>query len=400
MRGPSRHYHFLRELSRRHTISLVSLTRAPMTAEAMGEIGSYTEHVATFGTHAASPARGVRRLTKLLGPTIHNEFEVQRAVHEMKRAVHELLRRQPFDVVLFHGKHLYPVVEDLHLPVVVDFCDATSTRIETKMQYAPLWYRPLLSLRLQQVRGLENRLMLKSHSPAFISPRDRKAVVAQGRPAAVIPNGVDQRYWRRSSNAKPSDQCIIFTGVMDYAPNHDAALYLIDEIVPLVRRAVPDLEVLIVGRDPSQQLKARAGAVPGVNVTGFVEDMRPWLERAAVCVAPVRYASGMQNKVLEALAMQVPVVATPVVSDGVRMDDAPAPLCTARDPLEFAENTVRLLRNAHERRRLAMDGRRFVEKHFSWRRSAAMLEQMCLAAAGLDKDFLRHRRDSEFREVA
>ena len=351
-------------------------------------------------TKGAANARGVRRITKVLGPRIHNEFEVQRAVGEIKQAVHELLRAKPSDVVLFHGKHLFPVIEDLHLPIVVDFCDATSMRIHTKMQYAPEWYRPFLWVRLQQVRGLENRLVRKSRHLAFISPRDRDAVLGREGSSVVVPNGVDHGYWRRRPDSEPSDKTIIFTGVMDYAPNDDAALFLLREIVPFLRRAIPDLEVLIVGRNPSEQLTAQARGVPGVNVTGFVEDMRPWYERAAVCVAPVRYASGMQNKVLEALAMQLPVVATPVVADGMRMDNAPAPLCTARDPLEFAETTVRLLRDSDERRRLAMDGRRFVEKHFSWRRSAATLEQMCLTAAGLETNFKQRRRPSDFKEVA
>lgn len=400
MRGPSRHYHFLRQLARRHEITLASLTRTPPTPEALEELGSYTNDILTFGTHAAAPPGAARQWTRLLGTRIHNEVEVQRAVGRMRLAVRELLRSKPFDVVLFHGKHLFPVIDDLHLPVVVDFCDATSMRVETKMQYAPEWFRPFLWARRRQVRSHEARLCNKTPHLAFISPRDRDAVLTSGRSAAVIPNGVDHRYWQRNLDTQPSDKTIIFTGVMDYAPNDDAALYLLTKIVPHLQRAIPDLEVLIVGRDPSERLKILARAIPGVHVTGFVEDMRPWLERAAVCVAPVRYASGMQNKVLEALAMRVPVVATPVVADGVRMDDGPAPLRTARDPLEFAEATVRLLRDAEGRHKLALEGRRFVEKHFSWRRSTAKLEQMCLTAAGLEVDFLRRRQAPEFKEVA
>ncbi len=400
MRGPSRHYHFVRELSRRHDITLMSLTREPVTSEARLEIGSLVEDVMTFGTHAAAKAGSGRSLTKLLGPRVHRELEVQRAVGDMKRAAHVLLRSEPFDVVFFHGKHLFPVIEDLHLPIVVDFCDATSMRIRTKMQYAPEWYRPLLWARHRQVRRLEEKLVQKSPHLAFISPRDRDAVLPEGRAAEVVPNGVDHTYWRRNDRATPSDKTIIFTGVMDYAPNEDAARYLLHEILPFLRRAIPDLEVLIVGRNPSEHLKALALALPGVQVTGFVDDMRPWYERAAVCVAPVRYASGMQNKVLEALAMRVPVVATPVVADGLRMDEAPAPLRSARNPVEFAETTVRLLRDAAERELLALEGRRFVEKHFSWRRSAARLERMCLIAAGLEPNFESRRRPTRLKEVA
>ncbi len=373
MRGPTRHYHFVRELSGRHKITLLALTRSEISQEAMAEMSSYTEQILAFRTHDKA-----RRLAA--SGRLGNELQVRRAVAAMRRAFRALLRQETFDVVLFHGKHLFPVIADCGLPVVADFCDATAMRVGTKLRFAPWPRKPLLWLRHRQVQGLEDRLARKAAHTAFISARDRDLVMGPGSQAKILPNGVDSGYWKRRPGTTPAPNSIVFTGVMDYAPNEDAALHLIETIAPLVRREVPDLEVLIVGRDPSRRLRDLAHRHPGVHVTGFVEDMRPYLERATVCAAPLRYASGMQNKVLEALAMQVPVVATTVVSEGLRVNGTEPPVLAVRSDAEFAAATVHLLRNASDRLTLSMQGRRYVESHFCWARSAEKLERLCMDA--------------------
>ena len=379
MRGPTRHYHFLRELSRRHQITLLSLARGPVTDAAMQEISTYTERVLTFGTHSSN-GNGHSVPHRLLSP-LAREIELHGAVGRMRTAFRNLVRQEHFDVVFFHGKHLFPVIASTRLPVVADFCDATSMRKASRVQYLAAYRKPMAWLRYQQVCRLENRLRDKTPHLAFISERDRDAVLGGGVEAEIVPNGVDHHYWSR--NASPaSGNCIIFTGVMDYAPNADAAGVLIDDILPRLRATTPDAELLIVGRDPTPELQARARRTPGVRVTGTVEDVRPWLERAAVFVAPLRYGSGMQNKVLEALAMQVPVVASPVAAEGLRIGGVEPPLRVARDPGEFAAVTAQLLGDCDARKTLAEQGRRFVESTFSWETSALTLERMCLTAVG------------------
>jgi glycosyltransferase involved in cell wall biosynthesis len=187
---------------------------------------------------------------------------------------------------------------------------------------------------------------------------------------------------------------------MDYAPNEDAALYLIDRIVPLARRERPDLELLIVGRNPSRELRDRARAA-GVTVTGAVEDMRDYLERAAVCIAPLRYASGMQNKALEAMAMQVPVLATSVVSDGLALGDGtPPPVVTADGEERLAAELVELLRDTPRRDRLAREGRSYVEQHFSWAAGARTLEELCSSAIAKASSDLDSRTPVEASGIA
>ena len=372
IRGSTRHYHFVRELGSRHRITLLALTRTDIPPEVLAEMRTVTEKILTFRTHEDS-----RRLP---GGRLGRELQVRAAVAEMRAAFRALVTRERYDVVLLHGKILFPVIADCELPIVADFCDATSMRIATKLQFVAWLRKPLLWLRHRQVRRLEQVLARKTAHVAFVSARDREFVLGPGSQAKVVPNAIDHRYWRRRPEARSAQNCIIFTGVMDYAPNDDAAVHLIQDIAPLVRRAIPNLEVLVVGRDPSRRVRELASRSPGVVVTGFVDDMRPYLEKATVFVAPLRYASGMQNKVLEALAMQIPVVATSVVAEGLRTNGIAPPVLTARNGLEFAEATVHLLRHASDREALSLQGRRYVENNFCWRRSAEKLEHMCVEA--------------------
>lgn len=168
---------------------------------------------------------------------------------------------------------------------------------------------------------------------------------------------------------------------MDYAPNEDAALYLTDEILPLLRQSSPDIEVIIIGRDPTPALIDRSKRHPEVTVTGYVDDMRPYLEQATIFAAPVRYASGQQNKIQEALAMEIPVVTTSIVAAGVQAEGGQeAPVYVADGAQAFADSVIDLLEKPEERLRLASLGRQYAEEHYDWSRSAEHLERMCYAA--------------------
>ncbi|MGH7492781.1 MAG: glycosyltransferase [bacterium] len=385
MRGPTRCYHFIKELSPRHEITLLSLTGCEVPSGPMQEMASYTKRIQLIQARGASAVRAADAGAGL--PVVHKYFQtasrLSASVQQMKQAFLQLMQQESYDVVLFHGKSIYSVIEDWSgRPIVVDFCDATSMRYLAKMRYASLIKRPALALRYLQFRQIEKKIINKTPHLAFVSWRDREAVLGACPGAEVIPIGVDHQYWKRKTH-QPRPHCVAFTGVMNYAPNEDAAIYLLDKILPLVRRSLPQLEVLIVGRDPAPALMQKAQQSPNVTVTGFVDDMRPYLERATVFAAPLRYGSGIQNKILEAMSMAVPVITTTIAADGLRIDGAgEPPVHVADGEKEFAERLLHLLAEQKERDHLSAEGRRFVENHFIWARSAKKLEKMCCAAAG------------------
>jgi hypothetical protein len=388
MRGPTRCYHFIKELSPRHKITLLALTNCEVAEAPLREMQKYTERIEIFSSNGASnsQAGAVFGRLPMIGKPLKRLLQQRAGIHQMKKAFIELAQKEFFDVVLFHGKSIFSVIENWNdRPLVVDLCDATSMRYMTKMPYVSAVKRLFFSLRYQQFKQIEQKMIAKTPHLAFVSWRDREAVLGEPNRGKVVPIGVDHKYWKRQTR-DPRPNCLVFTGVMNYAPNEDAAIYFIDKILPIIRRRIPKLEVLIVGRDPTPALKEKAKTNSDVTVTGFVDDVRTYLERATVFVAPLRYGSGIQNKVLEAMAMEVPVVTTSVAADGLRVDGAgEPPVIVADGDGPFAERVIALLGQKDERARLAAAGRRFVENHFVWSRSAEKLEEMCFAAAKANK---------------
>jgi polysaccharide biosynthesis protein PslH len=280
-------------------------------------------------------------------------------------------------VVVISGKDTFPALRATDgVPVVVDVCDAASVRLRRELRLARR-RRLSRAVRLVEIERIERRLLESTPHVLFASARDRDALGASH--GTVVPNGVDLGYWTR--RARPSSAPLVaFTGVMSYRPNHDAALRLVTDVMPRVRARRADAAAIVAGRDPLPEL--RAAADPTVTVTGACPDLRPHLERAAVYCAPLRFASGIQNKLLEALAMELPVVTTSVAAAGLRAGDEEPPLVIADDDEELALAVARLLRDPAERARLGAAGRRYVERHFAWSRSVALLEAAMRAAAG------------------
>lgn len=386
VRGPTRCYYFMKELSKRHAITLLTLKRTEVSTEAMDEMNGYTEQMLVIDASTKSDRRNENEggTLSILTRKIKGFINLSKKVKEMKSAFFRLLSEKNFDVVLFHGKSVFPVIEEFNeLPIVIDFCDATSMRIRMRLLFANALKRVALVWRYQQMRKTEKKLLNKTPHLAFISCRDRDAVLGtQNHDVKIIPIGVDLDFWTRATK-RTSTNCMVFTGIMNYRPNEDAALYLIEQILPLVRSSIPDFEVFIVGRNPSSELIQKARPYKDIKVTGFVDDVRTYLERGTIFVAPLRYASGIQNKVLEALAMEVPVVCTSIVADGLKFDDYENPPVHVADGAEvFAGSIVNLLGREEEQVRLAAEGRRFVQKHFVWSQNAKQLERLCLKAVG------------------
>lgn len=383
IRGSTRHYHFVRELSKRHRITLLSLVRFKVTDEAVTEMESLTERFLQVNINGAFDSKTANRIRKLpaVGNFLEKRWRLNSGVKQMKRVFKQLVEQGNFDLIFFHGKSLFPVIEDYDgLPIVTDFCDATSMRIRISIRHGNWLHLPWQVFKLMQVRQTEQKMVQKTRHIAFISSRDRSAILGPDDHSEILPLGVDYHYWKRKSPL-PEENCLVFTGVMNYAPNHDAAVYLVKKILPLLKKEIPDIKILLVGRHPKAALKHKAKHHPEVTVTGFVKDMRPMMEKAAVFIAPIRYASGTQNKILEAMAMEIPVITTSIVADGLKIDHAnEPPLCKADDEQAFAEAVVQLLRNMPQRARLASEGRKFIKENFDWSRSADRLERMCRRA--------------------
>jgi glycosyltransferase involved in cell wall biosynthesis len=382
--GYLRGFHLLRLMGHRHAVTFLCISKKKrIPPETVPALKQYAGRIAIFRTCSAPKSKWFTMfaLVPILGWRLQEFLDTRWAVQRMKKYVRNLLQQEKFDVVLFHGREALSVLDVIEVPIVVDCGDTNCTRILQEMRQTRFLLRPRLFFHYIRERRLERILARITPHRCFISVRDRENLLGASDKSEIVPQGVDNTYWKRS--LPPSGRnCIVFSGVMSYPPNADAALFLLDTILPLVRRVFSELEVLIVGRDPLPELVKVAQRYPDVTVTGAVDDIRQYLERADVFVAALRFASGVQNKVLEAMSMEVPVVTTPVVAAGLCVDGVEPQLVIGKNAEEIAACILRLLANSEERARLSTEGRRFVEAHCSWSHSAEKLETLCRAAAG------------------
>jgi glycosyltransferase involved in cell wall biosynthesis len=188
----------------------------------------------------------------------------------------------------------------------------------------------------------------------------------------TIGNGVDCEFFSPKDGDKDDISKLIFTGVMNYGPNEDAAIYFCEAILPRIQERFPHVEFWVVGQEPSEKVQG-LGRRPGVHVTGSVPDMRPYLESAGIFVCPLRYGAGVKNKLLAALAMRKAVVATSLSMEGLGLRNN-QDLLVADEPEQFAEKIVTLLENPDYAKGLGQSGQEFVRKKYSWESSSELLE--------------------------
>ncbi len=262
--------------------------------------------------------------------------------------------------------------------------------------------RLLFEIEWRKLRAREADFCAAADLTIAVSEDDRarlQALAPEARTAS-IPTGVDTVYFAPRGTAEVPSR-LVFSGSMDWHPNEDAVVYFTDAILPRIREQVPDVSFTIVGRNPSERVRALA-AQPGIIVTGTVDDVRPMIEEAPVYVVPLRAGGGTRLKIFEALAMARPVVSTTVGAEGLAL--VPGQHFIAADEAEpFADAVVALLRDPMRRARLGRAGRDLVEAHYSWSTVARQFEACCEEAVsnagatgtnhGEPRDFAERRAD-------
>jgi sugar transferase (PEP-CTERM/EpsH1 system associated) len=266
-----------------------------------------------------------------------------------------------------------------HVPRIMHFADLDS---EKWRQYASYTRPPMSWIFRREWRTLERfeRTLGESFEASLFCARFEQEQFQQRVPearAAVLRNGVDLEYFR-ACPLEPRSNDLVFTGVMNYFPNVDACRHFSEAVLPRVRRRHPDARFTIVGAHPSSAVR-RLAAIPGVTVTGRVADTRPYLRRAAAFVAPLRIARGVQNKVLEAMAMGLPVVATTAATQGVEGTPGETYL-VADSPEDQADAISSLLADRRRGEQLGAAGRQFVESHHQWERTLGELDGIIATA--------------------
>jgi sugar transferase (PEP-CTERM/EpsH1 system associated) len=369
--GKIRPFNMIRHLTARgHEVTVCSLARSREEAE---EGRGIAPHCARFEIGMVSnPVQTLRMVTRLpvLTPSSMGFFYSP----DLARQVDTLLRTQRWDLIFVHCSSVAQYVEHVRdVPKVLDFGDMDSQKW---LEYANFKPFPLsLGYRLEGAKMLaaEKRLARKFDLCTATTRAEWETLegYATGVATDWFPNGVDAEFFCPADEPHAPDT-ISFVGRMDYYPNQECMARFCAETWPLLKVRRPDLKLLIVGADPSPAMR-RLGELRGVRVTGSVPDVRPWVRRSALMVAPLAIARGTQNKILEAMAMGVPVVTSTVAAGGVDAE-APAHFLVADGPQETAAAILRILGNPAERARLAAAGRARMLSHHAWSHSMQRLD--------------------------
>ena len=373
-----RAYHQLRLLSQRHRIVLLAPQPETDIEENLGAIRPFCAKVETVATPLW------RRLARL-GQAPFTSLPLQTLYAfdpQMRRQAERLLHEETFDLIHVQLMRMAPVADSIRdVPTLIDFIDALSLNMKRRTA-REAWYRAwLFSLETRRAQAYEQRLLLRYDQAVVSTPQDREALGSHNR-IHVAANGVDPDCAFVEEGRQPN--VIAFTGHISYFPNADAAIWFVAQVLPLVRRRIPDVQFWIIGADPPPSIEVLVQH-EGVIVTGRVPSITHHLQQATLAVAPMQCGSGMQLKVLEAMACGAPIVVTPFALGGldVRHDEH---LLIGHDAAEFADLVTQLLVDRALARRLAANARRLVDEKYTWEQSVAQLGHVYAQA-------VRHHRN-------
>lgn len=373
-----RAFNMIRHLAREHQVSVFSLARSAAEEQEAAGIAPHCHEFRVFRVHNAWQAAKIAATL----PSTVSASEAFFHSRAMQREIDHRLATRSFDFIVGHCSAVGRYVEQVDgLPKLMDFCDVDSL----KWRDYSLQRRWPLSLGYRweawRMEAAERRIAACFDQVTVATPGELAALERIGvrERADWVGNGVDLEYFAPVNEAHDPD-LVTFVGRMDYYPNEQCMVDFCRDVWPALRQRRPGLRLQIVGAEPTPRVKALA-AHAGVSVTGAVPDVRPYVRRSALTIAPLRIARGTQNKILESLAMGVPVVASRMAAGGV--DALPGEHLLAADtPAELTEAILRVAGDARLRARLAEAGRERMLSHHDWpgamRRLDAVMAR-CLA---------------------
>jgi sugar transferase (PEP-CTERM/EpsH1 system associated) len=371
-----RAYHFVERLSSEHEVSLVSFVARE------GELDQ-AAHLRAFCRDIQIVPMSPRRSALTAAANAWRREPLQALYYRsgaMQRLVEQVVAEaaaegHPFDAAIAHLFRMAPYLEHCTPAYrIVDLTDVISQEIDRSLPYRGLAWRLIYRVEGPRIRRYERWVAGAFDEVWLISQADRQVLAAQCPKAnlRVVPNGVDaSRFFPIQEVVRPDS--LIFVGHLGVLHNIDAVTFLAREILPRVREQVPGCALQIVGASPGKV--QRLASLPGVTVTGFVQDLNRHLNQAAVFVAPLRFAAGVQNKVLEAMAAGRPVVTTSLVNAGLGAQ-ARRDLLVADGADEMAGKIVGLLRDDDLRSRIGQAGLAFVHQAFGWDRVALRMREI------------------------
>ncbi|MCD4689934.1 glycosyltransferase [bacterium] len=366
-----RTFNFLKAFASRHDVHLVSFIESDAEREAAAELkGICSRELVVLGKRRSL----LNIATHALSPMPYQALYYRSA--EMQAVVQAAFADGTFDLIYVHLFRMAPFIVPLlgrrpsgggsDVRAVLDLTDSVASEIELSIRHRAALTRFPYMWESRKIRAYETRVMPGFDETWVISEADRDDVLlgASGARVEIVPNGVDDRLFELDPSMSDSGE-VVFVGNLSVPHNIDAVEFLIGDVMPRLRAAEPGATLRVVGKGAGDRVRCICDAADWCTLTGFVPDLRDAYRNAAVFAAPLRFAAGVQNKMLEAMAAGVPVVTTPTGNRGLQAAPG-SEIVVASGGAEFACALGEVLSDARRRDALSKAGRRFISGRFSW----------------------------------
>lgn len=362
-----RAFYQLQELSKQFEVTLCAISDRPVTNEQIAAVKPYCVDLHVF--RIKSTSRALQLVTALF---TSQPFQVA-YFHNwlVHRKIGKIIKTNHFDHIYCQLIRTTEYVKNIHhIPKTLDYMDALSAGIQRRIQEQPWYKKWIFKSEHKRLKKYERSIFDYFENHTIISEQDRKLILhPSNMDIQIVPNGVHNSFFETPNLEKTHD--IVFVGNMSYAPNVSAVQFFKDKITS----AHPEWKILISGSSPDAKVVQIGKTTPQITITGWVDDIRTSYAQGKIFVAPMFIGTGMQNKLLEAMALAIPCVTTPLANNAIHAIHGKH-IMVGNNAHELIEHISFLLNNPEEALKIGEEGSKFVAEHYSWKKSVEILSNL------------------------
>ena len=366
-----RAYNQVKYLSKNHEIHLCALSDINIDPDHVKAVESFCKSV-----HIARLSRISIYINLLLSFISGKPLQVGYFYsRKANRKIHQLIAEIQPDHIFCQLIRVAEYMKGIDIPKTLDYQDIFSKGVERRIKNSAFYWKPVLKLEYKRLLKYEYEVFSWFNNKTIISKPDRDLIPHPERDKIeIVINGVDTEYFKPMNIEKEYD--LVFIGNMGYPPNVNASEYLVKEILPVLQQSKPNIKVVLAGATPHPSVLALKSK--NVHVTGWVEDIRECYAKAKIFIAPMQIGTGLQNKLLEAMAMKIPSITSPLANFALEAQDGKE-ILVGNSPKEYTDLIIQLLDDADLNETISNNGYLFVHKNYVWDAATEKLENLITA---------------------
>lgn len=375
--GQIRTYNLLKQLSKKHKITLFALIKDEKERQYVQELEKYCYKIRVF-KRSAKPFT-LKNVIK----TCFSSFPflvIRNYVKNLTKAIQEELKKDDYDLIHAETFYMMPHIKDSKLPIILVEQTIEYLGYQSFIDKKNFFLKKILQIDVNKIKKWENYYWQNCQKLIAMSPDDRDFLVQyvkDKKKVDVVENGVDVGWFDLKKKNLPKTKTILFVGTFKWLPNREAVDFLVEKVWPLIKREMKDVKLWIVGNQPTKKVLSLPQKDAQIQVTGNIPDIRDAFLGSHVLLAPIFSGKGTRYKILEALASDLAVVATPTAVEGLSLKNN-SQVLIGRNPDELAQLTTKILNDSAKRKSMATQGKKFVKEFFSWSLIAEKLNQLYL----------------------